>query len=54
MAIFGTLDAIKGYTFRRSNLMNNQSRTLRRVGEGLLALVATGVSLLILQFALAA
>ena len=54
MAIFGTLDAIKGYTFRRSKLMNNQSRTLRRVGEGLLALVATGVSLLILQFALAA
>jgi hypothetical protein len=53
-AIFGTLDATKSYTFRRSNLMNNQSRTLRRVGEGLLALVATGVSFLILQFALAA
>lgn len=54
IAILGTLQAIKGYTFRRSNHMNNQSRTLRRIGEGILALVATGVSLLILQFALAA
>jgi hypothetical protein len=34
--------------------MNNQSWTLRRIGEGFLALAATGVSLLILQFALAA
>ena len=54
MAVFGTLDAIKSYTFRRSIHMNSQSRTLRRIGEGVLALVATGASLLILQFAMAA
>jgi hypothetical protein len=53
MAIFGTLDAIKSYTFRRSNHMNNQSKTLRRIGEGLLAVLAAGVPLLLLQFALA-
>ena len=53
MAIFGTLDAIKSYTFRRSNHMNNQSKTLRRIGEGLLSFLAAGLSLLILQFALA-
>jgi hypothetical protein len=41
-------------TFSRSNHMNSQSRTLRRIGEGLLALLATAVSLLILQFAMAA
>jgi hypothetical protein len=34
--------------------MNNQSWTLRRIGEGILALVATGASLLILQLALVA
>jgi hypothetical protein len=33
--------------------MTNESWTLRRVGEGLLAVLAAGVSLLILQFALA-
>jgi hypothetical protein len=54
IAIFGTLDAIKGYTSRRSNQMNNQTGTLRRIGEAILALVLTGVSLLILQLALAA
>jgi len=41
-------------TFRRSNHMNSQSRTLRRIGEGLLAVLAAGLSLLILQLALAA
>jgi len=53
MGIFGTLDATKSYTFRRSNHMNNQSKTLRRIGEGLLSFLAAGLSLLILQFALA-
>jgi len=33
--------------------MNNQSRTLRRIVEGLLAILAAGVSFLLLQFALA-
>jgi hypothetical protein len=33
--------------------MNNQSRTLRRIGEGLLAVLAADVPLLLLQFALA-
>jgi len=33
--------------------MNNQSRTLRRIGECLLAILAAGVSFLLLQFALA-
>jgi hypothetical protein len=34
--------------------MNNQSWNLTRIGEGFLALVATGVSLVLLQFALTA
>jgi hypothetical protein len=34
--------------------MNNQASTFRRIGEGLLALVATGVSIVLLQFALTA
>jgi hypothetical protein len=34
--------------------MNNQSWHLRRIGEGLLALVATVVPLVLLQLALAA
>jgi hypothetical protein len=54
LAILGTLRAIKGYTCGRSGHMNIESSTLKRVGEGLLALVATVASLLILKFALAA
>jgi hypothetical protein len=42
------------FTFRRSNCMNNQAWNLRRIGEGLLALVVTIISLVLLQFALAA
>jgi hypothetical protein len=34
--------------------MHNESWTLRRIGEGLLAVLAAGLSILILQFALAA
>jgi hypothetical protein len=34
--------------------MNNELGTLRRVGQGILAVLAAGLSLLILQFALAA
>ena len=34
--------------------MNNEFGTLKRAGEALLAVLAAGLSLLILQFALAA
>jgi hypothetical protein len=34
--------------------VNNEFWSLRRVGEGLLAILAAGLSFLILQFALAA
>jgi hypothetical protein len=34
--------------------MNNQAWDLRRIGEGILALVATGISFVLLQFALTA
>jgi hypothetical protein len=34
--------------------MKNEFGTLRRLGQGLLAVLAAGLSLLILQFALAA
>jgi hypothetical protein len=33
--------------------MNNEIWSLRRVGQGLLAILAAGLSLLVLQFALA-